>query len=235
MKKLIFSLFAVAISGVSMIAQEAKDSQAANVVDSSEKTQLPEGAEMLQVAGQLVKYGYGQEEALPLIQAVEIYKSVGLGALETEKAEEAAESGDASADAAKTSNVSFDIDQLLADAASYANGDEHYLALIENLKNSATRGATSNYAVKHTCVRANATDSYRVRFYGGALAMVLVSGDGDTDLDVYVYDENGNLVDSDTDYTDDCVCTWNPRWTGYFTIKVVNRGRVANCYSMAVN
>ena len=50
-----------------------------------------------------------------------------------------------------------------------------------------------------------------------------------------MYDENGNLVDSDSDYTDNCVCTFTPRWTGYFKIRVVNRGGVYNNYVLRTN
>ena len=62
-----------------------------------------------------------------------------------------------------------------------------------------------------------------------------VVGDGDTDLDLYVYDQNGNLIDKDVDYTDNCVCTFVPRWTGLFVIKIVNRGSVYNRYVLRTN
>ncbi len=64
--------------------------------------------------------------------------------------------------------------------------------------------------------------------------MVLLSGDDDTDLDLYIYNSNGNLVDSDTDNTDDCVCSWSPSSSGYYTIKVVNRGGVYNAYTIGL-
>ena len=50
----------------------------------------------------------------------------------------------------------------------------------------------------------------------------------------FVYDENGNLIDSDTDSTDVCVCSWTPRWTGYFSIKIRNYGNVRNYYTMFI-
>lgn len=78
------------------------------------------------------------------------------------------------------------------------------------------------------------TDRFVERLRGGEATTILVSGDGDTDLDLYVYDENGNLVESDTDYTDDCVVRVYPRWTGPFTILVRNRGSVYNEYEIAV-
>ena len=84
-------------------------------------------------------------------------------------------------------------------------------------------------------VLAHSTNVYKEKFWGGEVAEVLVFGDGDTDLDLYIYDENGNLITSDTDYTDICICRWNPIWTGDFIIKVVNRGSVYNDYVIATN
>lgn len=82
-------------------------------------------------------------------------------------------------------------------------------------------------------VNAYSSDSFNVQFYGGESAGVIVSGDGDTDLDLYVYDENGNLIVSDTSYSDQCAVTFQPRWTGWFRIVVKNRGSVYNRYEIA--
>ena len=79
------------------------------------------------------------------------------------------------------------------------------------------------------------TDTYHISFRGGEVAYVFVSGDGDTDLDLYVYDANGNPIAADTDYSDDCVVRFVPRWTGSFTIRIVNRGPFANRYLLATN
>lgn len=206
-----------------------------NTANGSEKVEVPASVEMLQVAGQLLKYGYENKEALPLIQAADIYKSIGIGTLEGQtKTQETTDNRQGEA-GTKSSAVTFDIDKILADAAEFADEDETYLSLINQLKQSSTRGATRNYGVHHDKVNAHTTDTYTISFRGGERACVVVSGDGDTDLDLYVYDENGNLVASDTDSTDDCVAVWNPRWTGPFTIKIKNLGRVYNRYSMAVN
>ena len=72
-------------------------------------------------------------------------------------------------------------------------------------------------------------------FRGGELAHVDIVGDGDTDLDVYIYDENGNLIDRDTDYDDRPCVMWTPRWTGTFVIKIQNLGRVYNQYTVFTN
>jgi hypothetical protein len=82
-------------------------------------------------------------------------------------------------------------------------------------------------------VEAYSTDRFHVSFFGDQDAAVIISGDGDTDLDLYVYDENGNLIGSDTDSSDDCVVRFHPRWTGSFRIEVRNLGRVYNQYQIA--
>jgi hypothetical protein len=77
-------------------------------------------------------------------------------------------------------------------------------------------------------------DTFKVRFRGDEPARIAVSGDGDSDLDLYVYDENGNLVCSDTDDSDDMYCGWTPSWTGTFTVRIKNRG-AANRYKLVTN
>ena len=85
-------------------------------------------------------------------------------------------------------------------------------------------------------ISANTTQPYQpILFRGGEVATVVVIGDGRTDLDLYIYDEYGNLVAMDNDYSDNCVATWFPSRTGWFTVKIVNRGSVSNVYSMATN
>jgi hypothetical protein len=76
---------------------------------------------------------------------------------------------------------------------------------------------------------------YTVTFMGGEPAAVEVIGDGDTDLDVYVSDENDNLIASAEGRGDHAVVRWQPRWTGPFTIRIVNRGSVSNRYVVITN
>jgi len=231
-KNFILSALFVSI-GLYTAAQQNEGSNVVVATD-GDKTEIPETAQMLQVAGQLTKYGYAQEEALPLIQAVEIYQNYAGSSSKTGEKNASVDNVSEPTDT-KTGNLSFSTEKLLADATTFADGDETYVALIERLQNNTTRGATKNYSAHYDRVQAHSTDTYSIRFYGNELACVIVSGDGDTDLDVYVYDHNGNLVASDTDYSDDCVVAWTPRWTGNFTIKIKNRGRVYNNYVMTVN
>jgi hypothetical protein len=106
---------------------------------------------------------------------------------------------------------------------------------VSALTPSVQAGAVGGPKGRKAVVRAFATDTYVVRFVGGELAMVGVEGDGDTDLDLYVYDETGKLVVADEDDTDLCLVRWTPRWTGTFTIRVVNRGAGSNRYTILTN
>lgn len=83
-------------------------------------------------------------------------------------------------------------------------------------------------------VLAGYTDIWTYTFRANSEARVTVEGDGDTDLDLYIYDENNNLITKDDDNIDYCICTWTPKWTGTFKIKIVNRGSVYNRYHLMI-
>ena len=201
--------------------------------DANEK-ETPQNAELLSIAGKLVKYGHQTKTALPLIQALQIYKNLNVIDATDIPEKTTENSGATSGSQTKTDVVSFDEDKILEAAIQYANGNKNLLALIADTK-QVTRGASGGPKRHSDCVNAHATDQYNITFRGGQNAIVIVSGDGDTDLDLFVYDENGNLIDSDTDGTDDCICTFTPRWTGKFKIKIRNHGSVYNCYTLATN
>lgn len=77
--------------------------------------------------------------------------------------------------------------------------------------------------------------TYRLKFEAGVPARVSLRGDGSTDLDLYVVDSNGNAVTSDEGSTDVAHVVWTPRWTGYFTVRVVNLGAEENLFSLVTN
>ena len=99
----------------------------------------------------------------------------------------------------------------------------------------ADAGHVSGSRAMAATVNAYSSVSYSTTFFGGAMAEVAVVGDGDTDLDLYIYDENGNLIASDTGSSDSCLCRWTPNWTGEFTVVVTNLGGVYNAFGIATN
>lgn len=207
---------------MAVMAQEEKDTTVA----------IPQVERTLLMAADLSKYGYANNDALSLIQAARLSKQAGFicvdCAKETTTRIEMANKG------TKSGQISLEPTKLLSDAKKMAGDDGVLLALIDDV-NTNVRGAVGGEKYASSSVNAGATDVYNISFRGGELAIVTVIGDGDTDLDLYVYDNNGNLIDSDNDYTDDCVCTWTPRWTGNFRIKIVNRGNVYNRYILRTN
>ncbi len=224
MKKMILAALTALACAAGLAAQEIP-------AQKETSTALPTEARMLQVAGQLVKYGYSENLPLPLIQAADIYETVGAGKLRAQKESTGGTEGTEKG----ASRVSFDPERILADAGTMAGNDAALHALIKRVRLNANRGAVQNYSATTEIIKPGATDSYHIEFRGGELAIVVVSGDGDTDLDVFIYDSAGNLVDSDTDNTDDCVCEWVPATTEMYRIVVRNYGEVYNEYIIAVN
>ena len=99
----------------------------------------------------------------------------------------------------------------------------------------AHAGAKGGSQTNITHVNANSSDRYEIFFRAGEEACILVTGDGDTDLDLYVYDEDGDLVAYDDDYTDTCLVEWTPPYTQKYEIRIVNRGNVYNNYAIITN
>jgi len=94
-------------------------------------------------------------------------------------------------------------------------------------------GGTIN---QYEVAKPRSIDTFHVRLYGGETTRIRVNGDGDTELNLYVYDGNGNLVKCDLSGSgDDREVLVTPRWTGLFTIKIVNRGYSSNCYRLLID
>jgi hypothetical protein len=109
------------------------------------------------------------------------------------------------------------------------------VAAVVGVQGVGLAGAIPGPRENTTRVTARGTDRYEIVFRGGEVTRIVVDGDRTTDLDLYVYDENGNLVAKDDDNTDYCVVSFTPRWTGKFTVRVVNRGSVWNQYKITTN
>lgn len=66
----------------------------------------------------------------------------------------------------------------------------------------------------------------------GTIVKVTLIGDAYTELDLYVYDSKGNLIISSTRAGDIELADLEIYLSGYFWIKVVNRGAVYNNYAI---
>lgn len=202
------------------------------------------GVAILNQAGDLVRYARDAQSPVAMLAAVQMINRVRyqqtsdkVGTKKTDETKTPAK-GDPDAKA-KSPEVTYDTQKLLAEAKGWAKGNPQLLALInaEASKHGSPEvlGAGAGAIVHHDSVLARHYDDYTITFVGGELARVAVIGDGDTDLDLYIYDENGNLITADTDYTDQCLVEFTPRWTGVFRVRVVNNGYVYNNYVLLTN
>jgi hypothetical protein len=203
------------------------------------------GVSVLNEAGQLVRYARENESPLAMLTAVQMIERVryqeNSDRIGAKKTDVSTQSGPEAKSDQKEQNlaVTFDTQKLLAEAKGWAKGNPQLVALIDaeagKHTSTGTLGATTGPVVHHDKVFARHYDDFVVSFYAGELARVAVIGDGDTDLDLYIYDANGNLIVADTDYTDQCLVQFVPRWTGTFRVRVVNNGYVSNRYVLMTN
>lgn len=232
-KTMFFAIIALAAMMVSCNKQSAQVSEDKEAIVAPASEQVS----ALRTALDLAKYGYATESASALIEAANILASVPTQTLEAdiEKGNENANETD------KADKPQITPAQLIADAREFAFEDATLLAMADKVQTrlnadiEGTRGAVGGPKYAYGTVYAHSYTYYDAKFWANEIAEVVVSGDGDTDLDLYVYDENGNLITSDTDYTDDCYVRFYPRWTGRFRIKIVNRGGVYNNYAIVTN
>jgi hypothetical protein len=188
----------------------------------------------LGLAEQLAAYGRAYQNPEALLTAARMLAALNPQAVPRQKTTEGMGTADDTKPDAPAPYLSAET--LLAEARTLAADNAPLLAVIAQAEQPPpVKGRVGGPSRHVDRVLAYNTDIYTISFYGEQAAVVLISGDNDTDLDCYVYDENGNLITDDDDYTDDCVLTWVPSWTGPFTIKIKNRGGVYNQYVLATN
>lgn len=210
-----------------MIAVQAQEKKDVIVPRTNEVSRI-------RLANQLAKYGYETYSAVSLIEAAKMLLKT-----ETQPIQYVSYVAGVGENGNKSGvKPEFSVQNLISDAKKFADGNTNILALLASVESSAKdehRGRLGGPGRIVSNVSANSTDTYVIAFKAGLSAEIFVSGDGDTDLDLYVYDENGRLIESDTDYSDDCYVRWIPAWTGNYVVKIFNPGRVYNKYIMVTN
>lgn len=222
---LFLCMIAATVSGMAQTVEEKPEI----------KGETSESLAAVKLANQVLRYGYENKSTLALLDALQIFSENPTQALKATKEGAAV---DETKNDGKKAKVSFDYESVLADAKAFADGDPNLLALIDNIDaeaKGAQRGNINGPSRDYAAVNGSSYMDYTASFAANQLAEILVSGDGDTDLDLYVYDSNGNLISSDTDYSDDCYVRWVPAWTGRYTIRIVNRGPVYNRFVILTN
>ena len=117
-------------------------------------------------------------------------------------------------------------ESLFAEARTLARGDRDLLRRIDQAERTQARGLIGGGQTFVRDINADSHINWRVTARGGEIWRVGAMGDGDTDVDIQVIDENGNVVCQDTGTSSTALCTLTPRWTGQFTVRIINWGRV---------
>jgi len=182
------------------------------------------------VAAEAVVWGRRNNDPLALIAAASLLSRIDIATIEREKSS----LGGSESDKAATSVL--DLETILAEARDMAADDRRLQAMIDDVASAGTRGRVRGPAQHVDRIEAGATDRFEeIEFRGNELAAVGVVGDGDTDLDLIITDEFGIEVCRAATYADREVCRWAPRWTGPFTITVINNGQLWNQYRLFTN
>ncbi|MEM6784877.1 MAG: hypothetical protein AAF624_14240 [Bacteroidota bacterium] len=189
------------------------------------------------LAAQLAQYGRANGDAQALATAARLLLDHPADPLEGETDTEAMDDAGAVGEKGDESDA-FTVEALLADAADLAEADSPLAGVIAGLQSRAAlgeKGRVGGSLLGVYRVPAYSTNTHYLSFRGGQRATISITGDHDTDLDFYLYDENGNLVASDTDYTDVGYFSFRPLWTGPFRLRIRNLGRVYNEYVLSTN
>jgi hypothetical protein len=132
-----------------------------------------------------------------------------------------------------------DAQALFAEAVAMAKEQQNVVLadLIDKQAQASgqTRGRVRG-TVRHVdVVRGNSRDVYRVTFRGGTPAVVTARSTRRENIDLYIYDQNNRLIRRATSYGGAPISRWTPKWTGQYSVQVVNRtGRNVN-YTLVTN
>lgn len=89
------------------------------------------------------------------------------------------------------------------------------------LVNAAIPSYSLTHDVKYDDLYDDGVEDYFITLNSGTAYTISAVCDEDCDdLDIRLYDQNGNLVDSDTDADSIPVVEVSPRWTGRFKLRV---------------
>lgn len=226
MKIRLFLLNLVLFVTTSLSAQESE-------ATISVPKQIPQETQQLELACKLVSYGRQTKTALPLIQAVQIFKKLNV----VEDKENTS-----------LSTSPFSEAQLLADATKFADGNKNLLALIKDTEKT-TRGAGWQSGPVRFCssIEADGTRQLNYWFTGGQMAQIVLDGQGEgistydkkgnilrSDLRLTVYDQKGNVVATDQTRGENCSVSFIPPSSSQLTIEIKNVGTRSDDYVLFI-
>lgn len=126
-------------------------------------------------------------------------------------------------------------ERLFAEAEAYARSNATAMAYVRSARSASSRSVMRPPHRHEVELQAGRYIDLTEEFRGSQVAEVGVVGDGDTDVDLVIYDSNGNRVCVSTREGDREYCRFTPAWTGTYTVRVSNYGRVYNSVTVLLN
>lgn len=222
------------LAGASAVAQTGTPAAAAgertgtNVAErAGTESPAARGVVLARDALALAQRARASRDALAMLVAANELRAAGTQAGEGPQTTAAANPGAmAAAEGAAPTTPAPTAASLYAEARQLAAGDRDLLRRIDRAERTQARGLVGGPVTFVRDISANSTLRWQVMARGGEVWRVGAMGDGDTDVDIRVIDENGNVVCQDLGMSSTALCTVNPRWTGPFTVEIINWGRV---------
>lgn len=218
----------VGLASIPAFAQQAAPADPTKVENVSKTAKRPDGllpVRQLELANSLAKFGRDNKDPLSLIVAARMLQQVSFKQ-EDRKPDNADASANAKGDALPT------VDGLLKDAKDISANDKTIVALADDVKAAATKGRVGGGLVSLGQITGSTVHTRTINFAGGRFAEVAATGIDTSDMVLEVFDQGGHLICRDSD---PAYCSFNPIWTGPFTVKVHNTGGDVSHYKLETN
>lgn len=215
---------------ISILLSTASLAQEASLAVSAPK-QIPQEAQILEMAGRLVSYGYQTKSALPLIQAVQIFQRMNV------------------VDAADSTNLDnrFSETRLLSDATKFADGNKNLLSLIKDVSKSTRSGGNHGPLRYYGRLEPGETRYYSISATSGQFIQIVVDGQGEgnstkdangeiysADLQLTVYDGRMRTIAKDYSGGVNCVACFYTNNTSNLSTEIKNVGQLGEEYILYI-
>lgn len=194
-------------------------------VDVSASTKVvPQELQQLELANKLIQYGRQAKSALPLIQAVQIYRDMKV-------VDEVISAGQENPYSEAT---------LLEDATRFADGNKPVLNLIAEMRKSTRAGVNEDPTRYYRVLEPGEAIQQQLYVPGSQYVQIVVDGQGEgissldnngnslaSDLRLMVLDKEGRVIASDQSRGENCAVAFISR-TSNMTIVVRNVGQITD-------
>lgn len=182
--------------------------------------------EKLALSAKLYFHGLYEQDALALINAASIRKTVAFndGMIGNDQGKSGA------------GKIPFTWQEMLDAATELAAQRKDLKALIEDAQSQSSRGVLTGAIIsKGEIAPFEKQEFLDMIFEGGVFAEVYSEGRNDSDIDMFVYDQSGTLVCSQTDPSPINLCGWTPSSTSIHKVILENKSDTQVYYALFTN